>query len=62
MQFRADGIDIEGSLKGRQPRNGVFTETCQNVRGSVRLTASEVIGVEVLPPILAKLRPYDHWL
>lgn len=26
------------------------------VRGSVRLTASEVIGVEVLPPILAALR------
>ncbi len=26
------------------------------VRGTVRLTASEVIGVEVLPPILSKLR------
>src|SRR6185369_8415816 len=26
------------------------------VRGSVRLTASEIIGVEVLPPILAQLR------
>jgi DNA-binding transcriptional LysR family regulator len=28
----------------------------EGVRGTVRLTASEVIGVEVLPPILAKLR------
>jgi DNA-binding transcriptional LysR family regulator len=28
----------------------------EGVRGSVRLTASEVIGVEVLPPVLAKLR------
>ena len=26
------------------------------VRGSVRLTASEIVGVEVLPPILAQLR------
>jgi DNA-binding transcriptional LysR family regulator len=31
----------------------------EGVRGTVRLTASEVIGVEVLPPILAKLRR-DH--
>ncbi|WP_321914044.1 LysR family transcriptional regulator [Paraburkholderia sp. J11-2] len=29
------------------------------VRGTVRLTASEIIGVEVLPPILAALR-YDY--
>lgn len=28
----------------------------QGVRGTVRLTASEVVGVEVLPPILAGLR------
>ena len=28
----------------------------EGVRGTVRLTASEVIGVEVLPPILANLR------
>ena len=26
------------------------------VRGTVRLTASEVVGVEVLPPVLAQLR------
>jgi DNA-binding transcriptional LysR family regulator len=31
----------------------------EGVRGTVRLTASEIIGVEVLPPILAKLRR-DH--
>jgi DNA-binding transcriptional LysR family regulator len=31
----------------------------EGVRGTVRLTASEVIGVEVLPPILTKLRR-DH--
>lgn len=28
----------------------------EHVRGTVRITASEVIGVEVLPPILARLR------
>jgi DNA-binding transcriptional LysR family regulator len=28
----------------------------QNVRGTVRISASEVVGVEVLPPILAALR------
>lgn len=28
----------------------------EGVRGTVRLTASEIVGVEVLPPILAKLR------
>lgn len=28
----------------------------QGVRGTVRITASEVVGVEVLPPILAALR------
>jgi DNA-binding transcriptional LysR family regulator len=27
-----------------------------SVRGTVRITASEIVGVEVLPPILAKLR------
>ncbi len=31
----------------------------EGVRGAVRITASEVIGVEVLPPILARLRA-DH--
>lgn len=31
----------------------------EGVRGAVRVTASEVIGVEVLPPILARLRA-DH--
>ena len=30
--------------------------TSQQVRGTVRLSASEVIGVEVLPPMLASLR------
>jgi DNA-binding transcriptional LysR family regulator len=28
----------------------------QGVRGTVRITASEVVGVEVLPPVLASLR------
>jgi DNA-binding transcriptional LysR family regulator len=31
----------------------------QGIRGTVRVTASEVIGVEVLPPILARLQN-DH--
>jgi len=34
----------------------VATSHGSGVRGTVRLTASEVIGVEVLPPILAALR------
>ena len=31
----------------------------RDVRGTVRISASEVIGIEVLPPILAELR--DHY-
>ena len=31
----------------------------EGVRGTVRITASEVVGVEVLPPVLAVLRQ-DH--
>ncbi|WOB07968.1 LysR family transcriptional regulator [Piscinibacter gummiphilus] len=31
-------------------------DSLERVRGAVRITASEVIGVEVLPPILARLR------
>lgn len=37
----------------------VATGHGSGVRGSVRITASEIVGVEVLPPILAQLR-HDH--
>lgn len=39
-------------LRAASGRGGAVDE----VRGTVRVTASEVIGVEVLPPILARLR------
>jgi len=56
----------EAALELRPYAEGLATTTAalrrvasshgSGVRGSVRLTASEIVGVEVLPPILAALR------
>ena len=50
MQHMAAALEREASSQG------------EGIRGSVRISASEVIGVEVLPAALARLRREHPWL
>jgi DNA-binding transcriptional LysR family regulator len=47
---------IEGAVAGLERAASAATLSAEGVRGTVRITASEIMGLAVLPPILATLR------
>ena len=47
---------IEGAVAGLERAASAATLSSAGVRGTVRITASEIMGLAVLPPILATLR------
>lgn len=58
LRVHAEAMESTANTLARTASN--FSHNSTSIHGVVRVSASDVIGVEVLPPLIARLRSLTH--